>query len=532
MNQALLLVALFGGVIVSAIVAQRLRIPNPIAFVVIGLAFALVPGVPAPHLNPQLLFLVVLPPLLFSGGWSTDWYEFRRNFTSIWLLAVGLVLFTTVVVAILAHQFAGFDWATAFILGAIVSPPDAVAAEAIFERMAVPRRIVAIVTGEGLVNDGTALVLYRFAVAAAVSGTFSLLHASGAFVFNVIGGIACGLVIGATIELVMYVLGRFKVEDPAVANVVGLLAPYAAYLPADAIGVSGVLSAVTAGIYVSRRSQTIFSAEGRVIAGAVWRVMILLLNGIVFLQIGLILPNIVRSLSASIAGYAWFALVVSVAVILVRLAWIFPVARLRRLIPGVAKRDPLPSWKSLLVIGWSGMRGIVSLAAALALPYRDAAGAPLAGRSEVIFITLCVIVVTLLLHGLTLGPLIERSGISETDVRQGQEMKIRIRALNEGLRYLRSVESTLHTPAELEAAGRLLGEYERRITHLQGHLDDDAKDESREADDEREADRRLELAALDAERREIARLRRGGEIPDDIYQTIEYDLDLAGLRLH
>lgn len=530
MNQALLLVALFGGVIVSAIVAQRLRIPYPIAFVVIGLAFALVPGLPAPHLNPQLLFLVVLPPLLFSGGWATDWYEFKRNFTSISLLAVGLVLFTTLVVAVLAHQLAGFDWATAFILGAIVSPPDAVAAEAIFERMAVPRRIVAIVTGEGLVNDGTALVLYRFALAAAVSGTFSLTHASIAFVINVIGGIVCGLAIGAIIEWVMYVLARFKVEDPAVANVVGLLAPYAAYLPADAIGVSGVLSAVTAGIYVSRRSQVIFTPEGRVIAGGVWRVMILLLNGVVFLQIGLILPGILRSLP-SIRDYAWFAVLISIAVIVVRLAWVFPVARLRRLIPGVATRDPLPPWQSLLVIGWSGMRGIVSLAAALALPYRNAMGEPLAGRSEVIFITLCVIVVTLLLHGLTLGPLIERTGISETDVRQGQEMKIRLRALEEGLRYLRSVEPALRTPSELEAAGRLLGEYQRRIAHLQGHLTDEG-DETRDEDDEREADRRLERDALEAERREIARLRRSGEIPDDIYQTIEYDLDLAGLRLH
>ncbi len=530
MNQALLLVALFGGVIVSAIVAQRLRIPYPIAFVVIGLAFALVPGLPAPHVNPQLLFLLVLPPLLFSGGWTTDWYEFKRNFGAISTLAVGLVLFTTVIVAVLAHQLAGFDWATAFILGAIVSPPDAVAAEAIFERMAVPRRIAAIVTGEGLVNDGTALVLYRFAVAAAVSGVFSLVHASIAFVLNVVLGIVFGLIVGAVIEFVMRLLARFNVEDPAVANVVGLLAPYAAYLPADALGVSGVLSAVTAGIYVSRRSQAIFSPEGRVIASAVWRVMILLLNGFVFLLIGLILPGIVRSLSSSLASYAWLAVVISVAVIVVRLVWVYPVAKLRRLIPGVAKRDPMPNWQTIVVVSWSGMRGIVSLAAALALPFRNASGAPLGGRDEVIFITLCVIVVTLLLHGLTLGPLIEWLGISETDKRQGQEMTIRVQALEQGRNFLRSIEPSLQTPNEMEAAARLLDEYERRIAHLQGHLDDEETE--RGVRDEREADRRIELAALDAERREIARLRRGGEIPDDIYQTIEYDLDLAGLRLH
>ncbi len=530
MNQALLLVALFGGVIVSAIVARRLRIPYPIAFVVIGLAFAFIPGVPARELNPQLLFLVVLPPLLFSGGWNTDWYEFKRNFGAISTLAVGLVLFTTVVVAVLARKIGGFDWSTAFVLGAIVSPPDAVAAEAIFERMAVPRRIVAIVTGEGLVNDGTALVIYRFAVAAAVSGVFSLLHASIAFVLNVVLGIAFGLLVAVILEFLLNLLTRFDVDDPSVAIVVSLLAPYAAYLPADALGVSGVLAAVAAGIYSSRRSQAIFTPEQRVIASAVWRVMLLLLNGVVFLQIGLILPRIVRSLGASIGTYLWLATAVSVAVIAVRFAWAGPVGWLRRKIPGVAKNDPMPSWQQVLVIDWSGMRGIVSLAAALALPFRNAAGAPLGGRSEVIFITLCVIVVTLLLHGLTLGPLIAWLGISETSTRQGQEMVIRVKALQEGLDYLKSIEPSLTTPGELEAAGRLLSEYQRRIEHLQGHLDD--KEEMREAEDDREADRRLELAALDAERREIARLRSRGEIPDDIYQSIEYDLDLAGLQLH
>ena len=472
----------------------------------------------------------MLPPLLFSGGWTTDWYEFRRNIGSISTLAVGLVIFTTIAVAILAHQLAGFDWAMAFVLGAIVSPPDAVAAEAILQRMAVPRRIAAIITGEALVNDGTALVLYRFALIAAVTGTFSLEHASVAFVLNVVGGIAFGLIVGLVLELVLRLLARFNVEDAAVANVVGLLAPYAAYLSADALGASGVLSAVTAGVYASRRSLIIFTPEGRVTATGVWNVMLLLLNGVVFLLIGLILPSLVRSLAPSIGHYIWFAVIVSVAVIVLRIAWIFVVAPLRRKIPGVAKHDPLPSWQELLLTSWSGMRGIVSLAAALALPYTDRAGAPLAGRSEIIFITLCVIVVTLLLHGTTLAPLIAWLGVSETDVRKGQEMKIRVQALEEAVRYLRSIEDTLQTPSEMEAAGRLLGEYERRIGHLQGHLDE--KEGDRDAQDERESDRRLELAALDAERGEIARLRRDGAIPDDIYQTIEYDLDLAGLRLH
>jgi monovalent cation/hydrogen antiporter len=519
-NAALLLVALFGGVIVSAIVAQKLRIPYPIAFVVIGLAVAFIPGVPTPQVDPQLLFLVVLPPLLFAGGWTTDWNEFKRNFGPIWLLAVGLVIFTTVIVAALAHQLAGFDWPIAFVLGAIVSPPDAVAAEAIFERMAVPRRIASIITGEGLINDGTALVLYRFAVFAVVTGTFSLAAAS----------VACGLAIALILEWLLRLLARFNVDDAAVANVVALLAPYAAYLSANAINASGVLSAVAAGIYVSRRSLTVFTPEGRVTATGVWNVMLLLLNGLVFLLIGLLLPSIVRELAGSIGHYIWFAVIVSVAVIVVRFVWVFTVAPLRRMILGVTRIDPTPPWQVLFILSWSGMRGIVSLAAALALPYTNRLGEPFEYRSEVIFVTLCVIVATLLLHGITLAPFIRWLGVSETDSRQGQEIAIRVKALEEGLRYLRSIEDTLQTPGEMEAAGRLLGEYERRINHLQGHLT--ADEGVRSEQDERESDRRLELAALDAERSESARLRQDGEIPDDVYQRIEYDLDLAGLRLH
>jgi monovalent cation/hydrogen antiporter len=529
MHEALLLITLLAGIVAAAIPAQIFRIPYPIAFVVVGLLLAFIPGLPRTPMDPQVLFLIVLPPLLFSGGWGTDWQAFKRDFGAIWTLAVGLVIFTTVVVAVVAHHFGGLDWATAFVLGAIVSPPDAVAAEAIFERMAVSRRIVTIVTGEGLVNDGTALVLYRFALAAVLAGTFSFAHATVAFVFNVIGGVLWGLFVGWVVQHALKLVYRVGFDDVAVVNVVGILAPYCAYLPADAMGVSGVLAAVTAGVFASQRSLSIFTPEGRVVAGSLWTVMVLLLNGFVFLEIGLQLPQIVGSIS-HIGDYALLGAIVSVIVIAVRIAWVFPIARLRRLNPRVAKRDPLPTWQQLLVLGWSGMRGIVSLAAALALPFTIRNGAAFPARSEIIFVTLCVIVVTLLLHGLTLGPLITWLGLSETDRRQQQEMKIRVRALQEGIRYLHEVEPTMTTPAQIEAMGRLMGEYERRVAHLEGHLDEETAENADE--DEREIDRRLETAALDAERKEIARLRHRGEIPDDVYQAIEYDLDLAGLRLH
>ncbi|HEY5339523.1 MAG TPA: Na+/H+ antiporter, partial [Candidatus Aquilonibacter sp.] len=474
-------------------------------------------------------FLIVLPPLLFAGGWNTDWYAFKRNLRPISLLSIGLVVLTTVVVAAIAHRLGGLDWPMSFVLGAIVSPPDAVAAEAVFERMAVPRRIVAVVTGEGLVNDGTALVLYRFALAAAVSGAFSLAHAPLQFVIDVVGGVAVGLIVALLGELVLRALLKLEVDDPTISNVVALIAPYAAYLPADAIGVSGVLAVVTAGIYTSRRSHLIFSPEARVISSAVWRVMLLLLNGLVFLAIGLTMPGIVGEIG-SIGSFLWVAAVVFAAMIGLRIAWVYVFAWLPRLIPAIRAADPLPSWRWLIVIGWSGMRGIVSLAAALGLPYVDGHGHDLHGRAALIFITICAIVASLLLHGLTLGPLIAWLGISETHARQRQEGKIRIAALEEAVRYLHSIEPTLRTAAELEVAGRLRGEYERRIAHLRGHLDEGETQSDEQL--QNQADHRISELMLDAERREIARQRAAGDIPDDIYRAILYDLDLAGLRLH
>ncbi len=528
MTNALLLVVLLAAVVAIAVAAKRAAVPYPIAFVFGGIALAFVPNLPRPHIDPNLIFLIVLPPLLYGGGWSTDWDEFRRNLRPIALLAFGLVVFTTLVVAYVAHALAGLSLPMAFILGAIVAPPDAVAAEAVFARLAVPRRIVAVLTGEGLVNDATALVLYRFAVAAAVSGLFSFAHASAAFVIASVGGIAIGLASGLAIEAVLRLLARGDLRDATISNVLLLLAPYAAYLPADALGTSGVLAVVAAAIYLSRRSVTALDAEGRIVGAAVWQVMIFLLNALVFLLIGLELPGIVASL-ASTRRFVDDALLVSLVVILVRIVWVFPATWLPRLFSARVRRDdPLPSWRSVGVIAWSGMRGIVSLAAALALPYTDAHGAPLAGRAEIIFITLCVIVATLIVQGLSLAPLIRALGIGETHARRRLETTIRIRALEAAVAHLRTLESGFASPRQWEVAGRILGAYEQRIDHLRGHLH--APGEEPNASESAVA-HTLERATLDAERDEIARLRRAGEIPDDVFRAIEYDLDLADLRL-
>lgn len=529
MSAALLLVVLLCATLAAAILAKRVNVPYPIAFVIGGILLAFVPNMPEPRIDPQLIFLLVLPPLLHAGGWSTDLDAFRKNLRPISLLAIGLVVFSTIVTAVIAHALIGLDWAMAFVLGAIVAPPDAVAAEATFERMSVPRRVVTVLTGEGLVNDATALVLYRFALIAAVSGTFSLAKALVTFPIVAIGGVFVGLVAGFLVELVLRLLAFERLEDATISNVVVLIAPYASYLPADAIGVSGVLAVVTTGIYLNRRAARFLTSEGRVVGIAVWDMLIFLLNALVFMLIGLELPHITSSLGNSFTRFTLDGLWISLAVIIVRIIWVFPTVWLPRLLfKRIRINDPMPPWRWIAVIAWSGMRGIVSLAAALAIPYRDAAGNPLSGRAEIIYVTLCVIVVTLLFQGFSLGPIIRWLGVSETSNRQLAESKLRVRALEAAVAKWHDLEPTFQTAAEMEAAGRLLDEYETRIEHLKGHINEDPGEEERLAN---ETDHRLQRELLQAERNEIARLRVSGEIPDDVFRSIAYDLDLAQLRL-
>ncbi len=529
MSSALLLVVLLCATVAAAILAKRINVPYPIAFVIGGILLSFVPHLPEPHIDPQLIFLLVLPPLLHAGGWSTDLEELKRNVRPVALLAIGLVLFSTVITALIAHATLGLNWAMAFVLGAIVSPPDAIAAEATFERMHVPRRVVAVLTGEALLNDATALLLYRFAVIAAVSGAFSFVAALVSFPAVTIGGVLIGLLVGFLIENALRLLLRGDLQDPAIGNVIVLIAPYASYLPADALGASGVLAAVTTGIYLNRRATRFMTSEGRVGGLALWNMMIFLLNALVFLLIGLELPYIISSLGNSFTRFLVDGFVISIAVVIIRIVWVFPAVWLpRALSKRIRERDPMPPWAWVAVIAWSGMRGIVSLAAALALPYRDAAHHPLSGRAEIIFITLCVIVVTLVFQGLSLGPLISWLGISETADPQRRETTLRICALEAGMKRLHDLEPTFHTAVEWEIAGRVLSEYERRIEHLRGHLKDQAEQDERL---ENATDRRLQQEALDAERHEIAQLRRAGQIPDDVFRSIAYDLDLAELRL-
>lgn len=527
MNEALILVTFLSAVIVLSVAAKRFNIPYPISFVVGGVALAFARNLPHPHFDPEIVLVVILPPLLYSAAWATDWLELKRNWRPISLLAFGLVIFTTIVVAVAVHAvIPKFSWPLAFTLGAIVSPPDAVAAEAIFDRIPVPRRIAAIIMGECLVNDATALVLYRFALVALLSGTFSLAHASVAVTAVAVGGVAIGAIAAGVLEGALRYLRHRGFDDPTIASVVFLLAPFAAYLPADALKVSGVLAAVTSGIVLSWRSRLFIDSETRLIGSSVWRVLTYVLNAFAFLLIGLQLPGIVADLEPHARDYVLYGAMVVAIVILVRIVWVFPATYLPRLISRKLRaHDPSPSWRAVTIIGWSGMRGIVSLAAALALPY-TIGDQPFPQRGATIFFTVCVVFVTLVVQGLTLRPLIEWLGMTESSKSRRREARLRIRALEAGIARLRDDEKR-RKGDELEIAERIVDEYEQRINVLRGKV---AKDE-KQFDAENRIDRRLQKAALEAERRTIMHMRAAGEIPDDIFRSIEYDLDVAALRL-
>ena len=527
MHYSSLLIVLLGAIVVVAIVAKRLAMPYPIAFVIGGSLLAFVPNVPNLTLDPNLVFLIFLPPLLYSGGWMTDWKTFRENARPIGLLAIGLVVVTTGAVALVAHAFVpNLPWASAFVLGAIVSPPDAVAASAVFERFSVPRRIAAIIDGEGLVNDASALVIYRFALAAALTGTFSLADASVAFVGVSLGGIAIGLILAALIVEITIKLRRHDVSDALIENAIQLIAPYAVYLAAELVHASGVLATVAAGIYVSRKSNEIYDPEGRLVAIAVWDLLIFLLNGLVFLLIGLQLREVVQDPSF-VGREIWIGLAISALVIVVRVAWVYPATYLPRvLFPSISAREGVPPPSYVFVIGWSGMRGIVSLAGALAIPTLARSGTPFPGRNVIIFVTFCVIFVTLVFQGLSLIPLLRWLKVEGDDDAGAFEIRVRVKALAAGIARLRELEPEFDSTTDWEVEGRLLGDYEYRIAHLSGHLDGSL------GDDAVAFDHRLQQEALDAERAAITRMREAGEIPDEIYRRVQYDLDLATERLN
>src|SRR5919198_5357031 len=391
------LLVLLAVLVAAALIARRLNTAPSIVLVLAGVALAFIPGLPRIELAPQLVLLGILPPLTYSAGVAMSWREFRFNLRPITLLAVGCVVFTTCAVAAVAHWLLGMPLAAGFVLGAIVSPPDVVAPLSIVRRLGVPRRLVVVLEGEGLANDATALILYRFAVAAVGSGVFSLVDAAGTFVLIVIGEIAYGIGLGW-----LSLRWRRWARDPRVEITLSLLTPYAAFLLPEHFGGSGVLATIAAGLFVSWNGPLLIPAATRLQGIFFWDLVIYLLEGLVFLVTGLQIRTLLDRIDTVSMQGPLLAVLLTVAVIIVaRFVWVFPAIYLPRwLSPALARRDPAPPWQWGFFLAFIGVRGVVSLAAALAIPLTTMADAPFPYRDLILFVTFGVIVVTLVGQGL------------------------------------------------------------------------------------------------------------------------------------
>jgi Na+/H+ antiporter len=522
------ILGLLVAVTVVAVLAHRIAIPYPILLVIGGLVLALIPGLPHIHLDPNLIFLIFLPPLLFPAALFTSWRDFRANLRPISFLAIGLVLFTTVSVGYFAHYLVeGLPLAAAFILGAIISPPDAVAATAITERLRVPQRIVTVLEGESLVNDAIALVAYQFGVAALMNGKFSLGDATIKFFAVAIGGILVGLLVGWLASQV-----QRRLNDPPVQVTISLLTPFAAYLTADQLGFSGVLGVVTAGLYLGWRSPEIISSRVRLQAGPVWEMIVFLLNGLVFILIGLQLPEIwsrLKSQPIPIPRLCWYAGLISALIILVRFVWVFAAAYIPRMLSAKMRaNDPFPGWRNVTIVAWTGMRGVVSLAAALALPSMILVELPAPGTkvivSMIIFFTYVAILVTLVLQGLTLPLLIRWLGVVDSGESEREERDARLKANLAAVARLAELEQQKKFSTDL--LQRLRVEYDDRVRQLEACEEPQSHTGHASSDYER-----LQQETLRVERQTILRLRNERVINDNVLRRIQRDLDLAEARL-
>ena len=523
-GDSLILLALLAAAAALLALAQVTRVPYPIMLVLGGLALGFLPGMPTIQLPPDLVLVAVLPPLLYGSAFFTSLRELRANARPIGLLAIGLVLITTVAVAAVAHMaIPGLSWSTAFVLGAIVSPTDPTASTAIAERLGLPRRLVATIEGESLVNDGTALVAYRFAVAAVVTGSFSLVDAAGRFVLIVAGGIAVGLAAGVVIRQV-----RRRLDNPPLELTISLLSGYFAYLPAQAAGVSGVLAAVTVGIYMGWYTPELTNPQTRIQGVAMWEILFFVLNALLFGFVGLQLPGIIDSLSGrSTETLVRDAVIVCGAVIGARFAWVFAIGYLPHLIDRrLRARDPVPAWRQKTVLAWSGMRGAVSLAAALALPLTTDPGKAFPDRNLLIFLTFAVILGTLVVQGLTLPALIRVLAFEDEGLAEREEAKARIHAAEAALERLEELID--EDWVREDTAERMRGLYNFRQARFRSRVDSEADGSA----EERSADyQRLRRELLNAERQAVVDLRRVGRIDDEVMRRVVRDLDLEDLRL-
>jgi len=517
-HTAELVLALLVAVAALVTIARGLGIAYPILLVIGGLVVGLVPGVPPVFVDPELIFLLVLPPLLYIAAYFTTVGDLQANVATISSLAVGLVVASALAVAAVARALVpDMPWAVAFALGAIVAPPDAVAATAITARLAVPRQIVTILEGESLLNDATALTIYGIALAVAAGGAFAPSAVVLTFAGAMLGGAAIGLVLGWVVAGI-----RARLQDTPVEMTISLLTPYAAFLPAHWLGASGVIATVAAGMYLGYRGPRIMGADARLTGRALWETLTFLLNGFVFIVMGFEIPLLMRTLTADAAlRFVAIGAAVTVTLLVVRAGWIVATVFLPQRLRG--RPDALPC---SLVLSWAGMRGVVSLAAALALPTTLPAGAPLPSREAVVIVTLTVIVLTLLGHGLTLPRLIGALGLGTDVGRRREEALARQRLVDAAMQRLDELYPVW--PGHRPLLDQLRETYRHRSEHVEHQRDAKSPDdEDRELIEHRE----IRRTVIDAEREALLRLRAEGAVNAEVLRNLERELDLEERRM-
>jgi monovalent cation/hydrogen antiporter len=524
MSNIEIIIILLSVISLLAVMANKVKIPYPILLVLAGLGIGFIPHLEKVELNPDVVFLIFLPPLLYASAWTTSWHEFKAARRPIALLAIGLVLFTTTLVAFVAHTFIpGFSWPVAFLLGSIISPPDAVAAASITKGLGLPKRVITILEGESLVNDASGLIAYRYAITAVMTGNFILWEAGLQF----LAVAAAGILVGYLVGLALFWIHK-HIHNPTVETSLTFLTPFIAFLLAEKFHVSGVLAVVTCGLYLSWRSSELFSHDTRLQTLSVWNVVVFILNGIIFILIGLQLPAILEGIKEhSLFTLLGYGLLISLTTIIVRILWVFPGAYLPRMLyKSIREKETQTNWRVVSIVAWTGMRGVVSLAAALALPMMINDHTPFPQRDLILFLTFSVILFTLVFQGLTLPRLIKILGIRSNGQEVENEVRARIKLASAAIEYIE--ENISYGMVSDQVLGQIKNKYELRINHLSKFL---KEEEEGFEDDSFNQFHKLQRELLKVERSILAEMHEKGITDEEIIRKLEYELDLEESRL-
>ncbi|MFT3979298.1 MAG: Na+/H+ antiporter [Ferruginibacter sp.] len=522
----LLILSLLFAVSMLYMLSKKIHISYPILLVIAGLIIGFVPGMPHVELDPDIVFLIFLPPLLYSAAWNTSWKDFWQNRRPISLLAFGLVIFTSTAVAFLSNALIPeFPLAYGFLLGGIISPPDAVAATSVLQELRIPKRIVTILEGESLINDASSLIVFRFALAAILTGSFSVGEAAGNFF--VVAGL--GIMIGITIAFIIFWVHKLLPTDSNTDTALTLISPYIMYLVAEQFHCSGVMAVVSGGLFLSYRSHKIFPYNTRLQVYAVWDTVTYLLNGLVFILIGLQLPSIVEGLGRdSLASAIFYSIIISLVTIIIRIIWVFPGAYIpRALFPSIRNNEPRPAGKTVFLVAWSGMRGVVSLASALAVPLTLSDGSVFPHRNLLLFITFVVILITLVFQGLTLPWIIRKLKIEDNSEEQEEEMDLAIRLQMADavigymeLNYAEEINN-------IEAYQRVIERYQRMSEHTYKRIVDGENTGA----DFLQGYRRMLRELVHVKRQALQRLAKEDLYSFEMIREKEWELDLEEARL-